>query len=125
MEQRYLIDTNVIIDAQIGKIPKAGMDFLTNVLNTSFNVSFVSYIEFMGYKDIKPQSEVFISMATIIEINKSIIDACIVLRKVKRIKLPDAIIAATAICNNLIIVSRNTKDFANIENLQCIDPYNL
>ena len=72
MEQRYLIDTNVIIDAQIGKIPKAGMDFLANVVNTSFNVSFVSYIEFMGYKDIKPQSEAFIAMATIIEINKSI-----------------------------------------------------
>lgn len=125
MEQRYLIDTNVIIDAQIGKIPKAGMDFLTNVFNASFNVSFVSYIEFMGYKDIKPQSEVFISMATIIEINKSIIDTCIVLRKVKRIKLPDAIIAATAICNNLIIVSHNTKDFANIESLQIIDPYNF
>lgn len=125
MEQKYLIDTNAIIDAQIGKIPKAGMDFMASVVNSSFNVSFVSYIEFMGYKDIKPQSEAFISMATVIEINKSIIDTCISLRKLKRIKLPDAIIAATAISQNLIIVSHNTKDFANIENLQIIDPYDL
>ena len=125
MEQRYLIDTNIIIDAQVGKIPKAGLDFMASVVNTSFNVSFVSYIEFKGYKDITPQSEAFISMATIIEINKSIIDACVELRKLKRIKLPDAIIAATAISQNFIIVTHNTKDFENIDNLQIIDPYNL
>lgn len=54
MEQRYLIDTNVIIDAQMGKIPKAGIDFMASVVNKEFIVSFISYIEFMGYKSITP-----------------------------------------------------------------------
>ena len=125
MEQRYLIDTNTIIDAQIGLIPKKRMDFMAMVVNKEFNVSFVSYIEFMGYKNIAPQSEAFISLANIIEINKNIIDTCIFLRKSKRINLPDAIIAATAISLNMIVISRNIKDFANIDNLQVIDPYNL
>jgi predicted nucleic acid-binding protein len=125
MEQRYLIDTNAIIDAQMGNIPENGMAFMVSVINKEFNVSFVSYIEFLGYKNITPQSEAFISLATVIEINKNIIDTCIALRKSKRIDLPDAIIAATALNQNLIIVSRNTKDFENIEGLQIIDPHNL
>ena len=57
--------------------------------------------------------------------NKNIIDRCIALRKLKRIALPDAIIAATAITHKLIIISRNTKDFADIEGLVVIDPYSL
>jgi predicted nucleic acid-binding protein len=125
MEQRYLIDTNAIIDAQMGKIPKNGMKFMAKAIDREFLVSFVSYIEFMGYNNISPESEAFISFATVIEVNKKIIDACIALRKTKRIKLPDAIIAATALTQNLIIVSRNSKDFANIEGLKVIDPYIL
>lgn len=125
MEQRYLIDTNAIIDAQMGKIPKKGMEFMTTVVNTAFIVSFVSYIEFLGYNNISPQSEAFISLATVINIDKSIIDTCIALRKSKRIGLPDAIIAATALTQNLTVVSRNVKDFANIDGLQVIDPHSL
>jgi predicted nucleic acid-binding protein len=109
----------------MGNIPENGMAFMVSVINKEFNVSFVSYIEFLGYKNITPQSEAFISLATVIEINKNIIDTCIALRKSKRIDLPDAIIAATALNQNLIIVSRNTKDFENIEGLQIIDPHNL
>lgn len=125
MEQRYLIDTNAIIDAQMGKIPKKGMEFMTTVVNTAFIVSFVSYIEFLGYNNISPQSEAFISLATVVNIDKSIIDTCIALRKSKRIGLPDAIIAATALTQNLTVVSRNVKDFANIDGLQVIDPHSL
>jgi predicted nucleic acid-binding protein len=125
MEQRYLIDTNAIIDAQMGKIPKNGMDFMARVVNEEFNVSFVSYIEFMGYKDINSQSEVFISMANVIEVNKHIIDVCITLRRLKRINLPDAIIAATALSLNMVVISHNVKDFIGIDGLDVIDPYNL
>ncbi len=125
MEQRYLIDTNAIIDAQAGKIPANGIDFVARIVNKEFNISFVSYIEFKGYKNISPQSEAFISLAKVIEINKNIIDTCINLRKSKRIDLPDAIIAATALCMKMIIISHNVKDFANIDGLEIIDPYDL
>jgi len=125
MEQRYLIDTNAVIDAQIGKIPVSGMNFMASVLNKEFNISFISYIEFMGYKHITTESEAFIKLSNVIEINKNIIDICIFLRKTKRINLPDAIIAATAVYHNMIVISRNSKDFANIDNLKVIDPYTV
>ena len=47
------------------------------------------------------------------------------LRKKHRIKLPDAIIAATAIAYSLTLVTRNTDDFRNIPDLNIIDPFSI
>jgi predicted nucleic acid-binding protein len=40
-------------------------------------------------------------------------------------KLPDAIIAATALVYDLVVVSRNVADFKNIKGIQVIDPHSL
>ena len=45
------------------------------------------------------------------------------LRKRYKIKLPDAIIAPTAIAYNFELITRNTTDFKNIEELSCIDAH--
>jgi len=45
------------------------------------------------------------------------------LRKKHVIKLPDAIIAATALIYELALISRNVSDFKNIEGLQLINPW--
>lgn len=42
-----------------------------------------------------------------------------------KLKLPDAIIAATAITKNLILITRNTEDFKNITELKTINPFEL
>lgn len=47
------------------------------------------------------------------------------IRQKYKTKLPDAIIAATALVHNLTIISRNTADFKNIEGLKVLDLYNL
>lgn len=64
-------------------------------------------------------------MANVIEVNRAIIDACISIRKANKIKLPDAIIAATALVFELTIISRKTSDFKNIPGLTVIDPHTL
>lgn len=125
MVNKYLIDTNILIDAQMKKLPEKGIKFLTDIINQDFTVSFITYIEFLGYKDISQAIKDFITMADVIEINKTIIDTCITLRKTQSIKLPDAIIAATAIVFNLVLISRNTSDFKNVPNLQVINPHLL
>jgi predicted nucleic acid-binding protein len=40
-------------------------------------------------------------------------------------RLPDAIIAATALVYDLVLISRNISDFKNIDGLQVIDPHSL
>ena len=125
MGQKYLIDTNSLIDAQMKRIPDKGLQFLAGVINEYFTVSFITYIEFLGYKYVSKASDEFISLASVIEIDKTIMDVCIALRKEHKIKLPDAIIAATALVYDLVLISRNTSDFKNIAGLKVIDPHTL
>jgi predicted nucleic acid-binding protein len=125
MGTQYLIDTNTLIDAQMKKIPPRGMDFIASIKNENFTVSFVSYIEFLGYKNITLESKEFIALANVIEINKAIIDACINIRINYKIKLPDANIAATALVNNFTIISRNESDFIDVEKLTVNNPCKL
>jgi len=40
-----------------------------------------------------------------------------------RIKIPDAIIAATALHQELVLVTRNTDDFKEVEGLTYINPF--
>lgn len=48
------------------------------------------------------------------------------LRRVcKKLKLGDAIIAATGLAYNFALVTRNTKDFKNIEGLEVLNPNEL
>lgn len=125
MGQKYLIDTNVIIDSQMLRISEKGLHFLGSVINDNFIISFITYIEVLGYNDVTEDTQAFIALANVIEIDKEIIDTCINLRKQKKIKLPDAIIAATALVHNFTIISRNVKDFVNIEGLNYVNPYEL
>lgn len=125
MGQGFLIDTNALIDAQMGRMPESGLQFVAEAINHDFTVSFVSYIEFLGFNGVTQDSEDFISLANIIEINKEIINACINIRKTHKIKLPDAIIAATALVFELTIISRNVIDFKGIQGLTVINPHTL
>ncbi|MBS1559459.1 MAG: type II toxin-antitoxin system VapC family toxin [Bacteroidetes bacterium] len=125
MAKKFLIDTNVLIDAQRKKLPRAGSLFLKQIIDKEFLISFVTYIEVLGYEDVTPSMEEFISLATVLEIDKSTINATISIRKNHNLKLPDAIIAATALVNNYTLVTRNISDFKRVKNLQTINPYKL
>lgn len=123
MGKKFLIDTNVLIDFQTQIIPQKGLEYVAKAIDDSFIVSFVSYIEFLGYKNVTQAMESFITLADVIETNTRVISQTILIRKTHRIKLPDAIIAATAIVYDLILISHNIKDFNNIKKLHVIDPY--
>ena len=125
MEQKYLIDTNVLIDAQMNRLQGKGLNFLAKVINENFIISFITQIEYLGYKNIRKESEEFILLADVIGIDKLIIQFCIELRKNYTIKLPDAIIAATALTRNLTLVTNNDKDFILIPDLFVLNPHSL
>src|SRR5690606_10143675 len=121
----YLIDTNVLIDAQMNRLPPKGSQFLAAIIDEDFTVSFVTYIEFLGYKSVSKATEEFMALAGVIEIDKDIIDTCIALRKSNAIKLPDAIIASTALSRGLSLITRNVEDFKQIKDLKLVNLYDL
>lgn len=125
MGKKYLIDTNVLIDAQMKKLPAESLRFLAGVIDKDFTISFITYIEYRGYKDVSEAAEQFIELANVIGIDEDIIETCVVLRRNRSIKLPDAIIAATALSRKLTVITRNTSDFKGIDNLKTIDAWEI
>jgi predicted nucleic acid-binding protein len=126
MEQRYLIDTNVIIDNFGNKLPEKAKTLLYSI---DLIISAVTKIEVLGWlnatkEQLKPLHN-FMEITSIIPINEDIIEKTIVIRQTKKIALGDSIIAATALTYDLILISRNINDFKNINGLKVIDPHNL
>jgi len=54
---------------------------------------------------------------------EEIVEETIRLKSTRKIKLPDAVIAATCLIHNFTLVTRNTKDFSGIKNLQIYNPF--
>jgi len=53
----------------------------------------------------------FLSRFTQVAIDSEIAAMAIALRRERRLRLPDAIIQASARCNDALLVTRNSKDF--------------
>lgn len=124
MEQKYLIDTNVVIDGLGNKLPEKAKKLLYTI---DLTVSAVTQIEVLGWinatkEQLKPLYD-FMEIANILPINEAVIEKTIAIRQTRKIALGDAIIAATALVYDLVVISRNTSDFKNIDGLEVIDPY--
>lgn len=112
-----LFDSDVIILLSKRKI---NLDSL-KLKYTRFSVSLVSFIEVYAFefKEIKEREIIdrFFENVEIIEVNKEIADQTITYRKnkSKRIKLPDAIIIATAKYLGADLLTNNLSDFLGID----------
>ncbi len=125
MGERYLIDSNVVIDFSLNRFDKKSKEFLSKIIDAESNLSFVNKIELLGFSSVEPEIIEFIEKSDIFGIDDDIIVRTISIRKFHRIKLPDAIIAATALTNNLILITHNTSDFKKIKGLKLINPYEI
>lgn len=127
-QQQYLIDTNAVIDYLGKKLPASGMDYMNIIIDAVPNVSVITKIEVLGFNAPEEHSQLlvnFMNDATVLDLTSNVVDASIDVRKKHKTKLPDAIIAATALVHGLVLITRNIADFKNISGLQSIDPYNI
>lgn len=129
MEQKkYLIDTNVIIDYLGNRLPISGLNFMNGIIDSVPTISVISKIEVLGFATTDENYSIlkgFINDSSVLDLTENVIDTCIEIRKNYKTKLPDAIIASTALANNLILITRNTSDFKNIDYLQVVNPHSL
>ncbi|MBK7939786.1 MAG: type II toxin-antitoxin system VapC family toxin [Lewinellaceae bacterium] len=128
MGTQYLIDSNAVIDYLSGKLPPNGMTFMDGIVNEVPKVSVITKIEVLGYNAPPTAYQLladFMNDSDILELAEPVVNQTIDLRKQYKIKLPDAIIAATALVHGFELVSRNTSDLKNISGLTVIDPHSL
>jgi len=126
MGKGYLIDSNVVIGYLGNKLPNSGMDMMNAIIDDIPNISVITKIEVLRFNttvDVYKILENFINESTVFDLNESIVERTISICKSHRIKLPDAIIAATAIVHDLALITRNTGDFKNIAGLELINPW--
>jgi len=126
MEQHFLLDSNVVIDFLAGKLPEEGKKLLRGVVNAVPVVSVITRIEVLGFSLDAAASKLlndFMEASVVIDLSLGIADRTIALRRSSRLKTPDAIIAATALEYQLVLLTRNTKDFATVDGLQLVNPW--
>jgi predicted nucleic acid-binding protein len=120
MEVKYLVDSNIIIYHLNGN--KIATAFLREN-HTVCAISQITYIEVLSFEFTDDQFinvKELLDSFLLIDITKNISMQCIQNRKIKKIKTPDNIISSTAQINDLILVTRNTRDFNSLE-IQLLD----
>lgn len=105
-----LFDTNILIDALKG-IPQAGTELRRPAHRW---ISRMTWIEVMAGADAGSAAEVeaFLDHFSVVEIDEDVGRRAAAIRSENRsMKLPDAIIWASAQAGGLILATRNTRDF--------------
>jgi predicted nucleic acid-binding protein len=126
--KKYLLDSNVIIDYLNNKLPKSGMNFVSEIVDDGPYISVISKMEVLRFNmpdEIESVFTDFINYCDVISLDDSVVETTIEICKQSKVKLPDAIIAATCIDKKFILLTRNIKDFSQIENLVVINPHDL
>jgi predicted nucleic acid-binding protein len=126
--EHYLIDTNVVSDYLSASFPATGMDLMDNAIDALPNISIITQIELLCWNTDEATTEIvnnFIGDSVVLDISPDVIAHCVALRKGKKIKTPDAIIAATALAYGYTLLTANEKDFASVKGLKILNPHKV
>ena len=123
---RYLLDTNILIEAA-GNSSPAVAALKQAVASDWVGYSAITRLELFGYPDLTADEERVLDLLSKqfeeVVVSSSVIDRAILIRKSIRIKVPDAIIAATALEMESVLMTRNEADFKAVGGLTLINPW--
>lgn len=125
MGKGFLIDTNVIIDFSVMRLPLKGTEFLLKVIRSGSAISVITEMELLGFSNVPREMDEFVETSTIFQLDQRVVRQTVAIRKKQKIKLPDAIIAATALVHGLTLITRNTKDFQKVKGLEVVNPHRI
>lgn len=117
-----LFDINILID-HLNAVPQARAE-IQRFENRA--VSIITWMEVMvgASADLVEPTRLFLEGFKVIALDDEIANRAVALRRTHRIKLPDAVIWATAQTTGRLLVTRNTKDFPS-DDPGVREPYTL
>nr|WP_198984860.1 type II toxin-antitoxin system VapC family toxin [Herbaspirillum sp. ASV7] len=106
---KALFDTNILVDYLNG-ISAARKELARY---QERYISIITWMEVMVGTSAEDEEAIraWLSSFHLVELDQALADRAVELRKRRRIRLPDAIVWASAQVHSLLLVSRNTKDF--------------
>jgi len=121
-----LLDSNIIIDASKGII---SIQEITEDYDFLY-ASLISYVETLGYNFVDNEEvkivEQILNSIEIVDLTKEIADIAIDYRKMKKIKLPDALVLATSKYLKADLITSDIMDFQNVDNsVKIVQPRKL
>jgi hypothetical protein len=126
---RWLLDSNVLIDALAG-LPHGVRVLREARIRSGVTViySAISRIEVLGFPKLSEQEETavrrLLNEFEEVAITNTVIERAIQIRKLVKIKIPDALIAASADTAQATVITRNTGDFQRVPGLIAVHPDN-
>jgi hypothetical protein len=127
---RWLLDSNVLIDALAG-LPH-GVRVLQEARKRpeiSVIYSAITRIEVLGFPNLSAPEEAavrrLLNEFEEVAVSNAVVERTIQIRKLVRIKIPDALIAASADTAQAVVVTRNTSDFQRVPGLTVVHPDNV
>lgn len=113
---KIVLDTNAVLYLLAGRLAQP-------LPSAEFFVSTITEMELLPYPVLKPEEEaeihVFLSDVTVVELNRDIKTTAIALRRQHRLKLPDALIVATAQVLDAELLTNDAK-LLGLPNLSAI-----
>jgi predicted nucleic acid-binding protein len=106
---KALFDTNILID-YLGGIGAAKKELARYEYRA---ISTITWMEVLvgATADDEVAIRTWLGSFDVIALDNAIANRAVEIRKQRRIRLPDAIVWASAQVNSMLLVSRNTKDF--------------
>jgi predicted nucleic acid-binding protein len=123
----YLIDSDVLIDYLRG-LNQARIFLLQESAERKLFIAILSFVEIYSgeeTRDLKRRKLIdeFLNSFEIIPLDKNIAKQAGQIRRDYNKPFADAIIAASAISYDLILITKNEKHFSGVKNLKTINPY--
>jgi hypothetical protein len=121
---RWLLDSNVFIEAA-GGVPSASRVLEQATASEWCGFSAISRLEIFSFPSLTPADqqtfETLLSQFIEVPVSGQVVSEAIRIRRLVRMKTPDAIIAASALVNQAALVTRNVADFKRAPGLTVID----
>lgn len=126
MPNSTLIDTNIIIYYLNKQLPESVKMQIDEMILFDSSLSIITKIEVLGWQGHDEESlkkaRKLLALFEEFALNEAVANYCVQLRMDYKIKLPDAIIAATALVNDKILITRNVDDFLKVKGLEVFNP---
>lgn len=127
LNEGHVFDSNILIYHINGQLDSVMEQALYGCFEQPAYISTITAMEVLSWPGHSDESvemtAAFLEVFDEITIDAEIKVVAIKIRRNYRLKLPDAIIAATALHLGLPLITRNVKDFKDIPELRLINPF--